>query len=166
MAILKTAGMEANPLSGMYTNGKQLRTVNAQFKKAAADVAQNDIVLLTGAVSADSRLHRVMLPAGSAATAGLSDNDLIMLEKKVQADGTMTYEKIAGATILVDGADFTSAKTAAIDLLGLTLDKTKSLKELAGSNFAGREIYLALEVKSKPTAAVNIDMDLVLEEAY
>lgn len=166
MATLKTVGYTENPYSGLYNNGKVLRTVNAQFNMAAANITANDVVRLTGALSCDSKLHRVMVPAGVAATAGFTDNDLILMVMKTQADGTQKLEKITGSTIIVDGLDF-SSEVVCKDLLSenTSLDKTKTLKELAGSNFEGREVFICLEVKNKPTAAVKLDLDLVLENS-
>lgn len=155
-----------NPRKAVYQTGKAYRTVNAKFSITTANSANNDVFLLTGPLSPDDRIARILgsIPALAAA----DDNNLGFFTK--DEDGDLVA---LDADVLWGGADFTSA-IAYRDLLthfNTTLDTTKTVGEHAGrtrENSPVNGIFLGLTTvtKTSATGPIILDLDVQIEQGY
>ena len=165
MAEQQTLGIVAKSGDPIYTVGKELKTVPAEFSVATGDATDGDVYVLAGGLGYDSRIHRVMLPGGYPGAALAVDNDLGFYKK--DRDGTLVA---IDADILVDGVDLSSASAVAQDLLNKngSLDRTKSIGELVGKNvqdLPNSGIFLCLTVNTKSSGTFYLDADVVIEQA-
>lgn len=162
MAELKSLGFNAEPKNGMYSGGKKMRQVHSQFSLASGDTAANDILILADDLALGDRVHRIFAVGGIAATAGASDNDIGFYSR----DGEGNLVALDAGNELLDGGSFTST-VAAGDLIASGTDRTKNVADLAGVNRTADygDIVLGMKLNSNPTAALAMDLDIVVEEA-
>jgi hypothetical protein len=162
MTVFNSLGKVAKASNPFYITGKTLRTVNSKFTITAAAATDGDIYVLTGPLTTDSKIHRMMLPVGMPAFTSAIDNDIGFYYYK---DDVLTA---VDADILADGVTLAAA-LANIDLLSLNaaLDKTKTIGDLLSlspdNTYAGG-LYLCLTINTKSTLTTgNLDLDIQIE---
>lgn len=154
-------GKLAKPNDVIYSTGKCLTTVHAEFDVVAADLTNGDIFILAQGLGTDNRIHRIMSPNASPALTAAVDNDIGFYR---EVDGSLVAVDV---DIIVDSGDLSAALTTR-DLLSLnsSLDRTKTIGELLG--VTGEEIpaggyILAMTMNTKSTADGVLDLDVVVE---
>lgn len=160
MATIYTLGNQAKPKKPVYYNGRVLKTVHAQFTKGASD-ANGTIYVLAQGLPVSARIHRLQLPSGVAATAGLTSVDFGFYK----ADNATAIT----ANALVSAQTFATA-LANIDLLSVngSLDRTKTIGQLLSLTPETEPqggVTLAATANTSGANAVTIDMDIVIEYA-
>lgn len=75
MTVIENPYALKKPLDPMFTVGRHIRVVQAKLE-ITAKTAAKDVVILAKGLPATARIHRIMLPKGSAAIAGLTDVDV------------------------------------------------------------------------------------------
>lgn len=164
MATIYSDGYTDKENNVFYRTGKTLRTVNSKLTVDSATSAIGDIYVLAPSLTLNSKVHRIMTPAGVTNFAGFSDNDIGFYYMK---NDVLTA---IDADILIDGLDLATAAVANIDLLSNTaaLDKSKTIGELIskGSDAGYADgIFLCLTVNSAATADGIVDLDIKIEES-
>jgi len=163
MAIIFSDGYTDKENNVFYRTGKNLRTVNSKLTVASATSTIGDIYVLSPSLTLNSKIHRIMTPAGVTAITGFSDNDLGFYYLK---NDVLTA---IDADVLVDALDL-SSNVANIDLLSnnAALDKSLTIGELIskGSDAGYADgIFLCMTVNSAATADGVVDLDIKIEES-
>ena len=108
-----------------------------------------------------SRIHRIMLPKGSAAIAGLTDVDVGFYASKTN--------KVLDADAVVDGKTFASA-LGNVDIVGdgvSDFDATKDIATLLGMNSGDVPAYgfdLCATINAKGEATGSVELDIYIEQ--
>lgn len=155
-----------NVRKAIYQSGKTLKTVNAKFSITAAASAIGDQYVLTGPLSVDDRVARIVgaTPALTSAT----DNDLGFFTK--DDDGVLVE---LDKDVLWDGVSLATALSYRdlLTHLNAALDTSKSIGELIGrtrENAPVNGIFLVLTTNVANTAAgpVILDVDTIVEQGF
>jgi hypothetical protein len=155
-----------NTRKAVYQTGKTYKTVNAKFSITAANSSANDVYLLTGPLSPDDRIARIV--GATPALTGATDNNLGFYTKDENGDVEALDEDV-----LWDGITLASA-IAYRDLLthfNSSLDTTKSIAELLDIDRADAPvngIFLGLKTVEANTATgpLILDVDVKIEQGY
>ncbi len=162
MAEINTLGLAANAQDTVYTVGKELKTIHSQVSLVAGSAADGDVYVLTGGLGVNSRIHRVMAPAGHGALTLAVDNDLGFYKK---VDGVLVA---LDADVIFDGVSLASASAVCQDLLNKgSVDRTKTIGELLDITVEDQPnsgIFLCLTVNTKSSATFALDLDVVVEQ--
>ena len=163
MTTFNTAGYTAKARNPLYSGGKTLRTVHAEFDVVAASLTNGDVFVLARNLPVGARVHRILSPNATPALTAATDNDFGFY--KADLDGNLTA---IDADILVDGGSLASSLSArdVLNSLNTSLDQTKTIGELlslqADTAPAGG-VYLCMTMNTKSTANGKLDLDVVVE---
>lgn len=168
MATRTTRGKDAKPNAPLYNQGDIVQKVRAVVPVA---VAWNnaDVVILAYNLPIDTLVSRIMLPNGSPAITGMTDVDF-GFHKPSGVDGQDLGDAL-DADVLVDGVDFSSARTSAIDILGLNIasfDKEATIGDLlslTSETAPAGGVHLTMTLNAAGSAADDIDIEIDLVKA-
>lgn len=108
MTVIENPYALSKPLDPMFTVGRHIRVVQAKVE-ITAETAAKDVVILAKGLPATARIHRIMLPKGSSAIAGLTDVDIGFYASRTN--------KLLDADAVVDGKSFAAA-LGNVDIVG------------------------------------------------
>jgi len=162
MTVFNSLGFADSTANPFYRTGKTLRTINSKFTITAAAATDGDVYVLSGPLTTDSKVHRILSPSGTPALTSANDCDFGFYYYK---DSVLTA---VDADVLVDGGDLSSALSTR-DLLSLnsSLDKTSTIGDLlslAPDNTYVGGLILCLTINTKSSATTeDLDLDVVIE---
>lgn len=169
MATRQTLGKIAKGKNPLYNQGEEVQKVRAVVPVAAA-WADADVVVLAYNLPIDTLITRINLPNGSPEITGATDYDL-GFHKAAGVDG-QSLGDVLDKDALVDGVSFASARTAAIDILGLNIasfDKKKTIGELLGltsETAPAGGVHLTMTLNTAGSAAADIDIEIEMVKAH
>jgi hypothetical protein len=168
MATRQTSGKIAKGNAPLYNQGEEVKKVRAVVPVAAA-WADADVVILAYNLSIDTLISRINLPNGSPGITGATDYD-IGFHKAAGVDG-QSLGAVLDKDVLVDGVDFSSARTSAIDILGLNIasfDKEATIGDLLGltsETAPAGGVHLTMTLNTAGSAAGDIDLEIEMVKA-
>lgn len=170
MATRQTSGKLAtgkgkNPL---YNQGEEIQKVRAVVPVAAA-WNNDDVVILAYNLPIDTLITRINLPNGNpTGMTGANDYD-IGFHRTAGVDG-QSLGAVLDKDALVDGVDFSSARTASIDILGLNVssfDKSKTIGELLGLNSEDiGDVHVTMTLNAAGSVAGDLDIEIEMAKAH
>jgi len=163
MADKYTEGFDAKPTKPLYLNGEKLRTVVARAEIAAAD-DDGQIYVLARGVELDWTLVNAMLPKGFTAITAGTDYDL-GLYKNTGTYDSPTWTAV-DADVFLDGYDFSSGSSYAIDVATSATDETIGELVSVTSESAASEYAVVLTANTVGSAAVDLEFNLVFAGAH
>jgi hypothetical protein len=138
MAFVDTLGIAADPSNPLFNTGVNVRVVQALITITSGS-ADGEVQKLAIGLPIDAQVLGLFLPGGAPGITQLTDVDFGFYRN---ADGV-----VIDKDILVDGKNFSSAITTAIDCLADNsgMDYTKKIKDL-----------LSLESDTEPSGGVDL----------
>ncbi len=160
MTVIENPYALSKPLDPMFTVGRHIRVVQAKVE-ITAETAAKDVVILAKGLPATARIHRIMLPKGSSAIAGLTDVDIGFYASRTN--------KLLDADAVVDGKSFAAA-LGNVDIVGdgvSDFDATKDIATLLGMNAGDVPAYgfdLCATINTKGEATGSVEFDIYVEQ--
>jgi len=153
-------GYTAKPKNPLYTTGVYVRTVQADYSKAAADESGTKIKLARN-LPLSAQVVGLRLPHGAKASVGLDDVNIGICKSD-------TASTALDIDALVDGIGFDSVITSGADILGTNIAAfpfTSNIGDLLslGSDqaYAGG-VDIVAEIVAAGTAAFELQLEVLL----